>query len=135
MDKMREFDNIDRDIIKINKDSLLLRLTKCRDYYSSLNTIFGLGGIALSLVPSSYLTETFRNIGPIPGETIRGTFLSVGIFSAIFAIRSLVGWLKLRDAHDPEKITLSLVSLPVNDYPNNQATPDIANPKKKLSHK
>jgi hypothetical protein len=66
------YDNIDRDIVVVNKDTLTLKLERCKNFHNASNSAFGLGGIAISLLTSGYLTDTFRSVGPIPGETIRG---------------------------------------------------------------
>lgn len=75
MTNYREHDNTDRDIIIINKDSLLLKLFKSKEFYNSSNSAFGFMGIASAFISAGYLTETFHNVGFIPGETIRSIFI------------------------------------------------------------
>lgn len=106
---LNEHDNTDRDIIIINKDSLILKLFKSKEFYNSSNLAFGFGGIALAFVSAGYLTETFHNVGFIPGETIRSIFIVLGIISTILAGRSVLRWYKLRNGYEPEEIVKALL--------------------------
>ena len=107
--KQKIYDNADRDIIIINKDSLILKLFKSKEFYNSINSAFGFGGVALAFLLSGYLTETFHNVGYIPGETIRSIFIVLGIVFIGFTVKSLVSWFKLKDTHDPIKMVSDLL--------------------------
>jgi len=100
---------MDRDIIIINKDSLVLKLFRAKEFYNSLNSAFGFGGVALALLLSGYLTETFHNVGYIPGETIRAMFIALGLIFIGFTIKSVISWFKLKDTHDPIKMVFDLL--------------------------
>lgn len=115
----REHDNRDGDIIIINKDSLVLKLFRSKEFYNSSNSAFGFGGIASALLLAGYLTETFHGVGYIPGETIRAVFIMLGIVSAAFAIKSFLSWRKLKDTHEPVQVVSSLL---INQY----STPSVA---------
>lgn len=105
----KEHDNTDRDIIIINKDSLLLRLFKSKEFYNSSNSAFGFMGIALAFVSSGYLTETFHDIGFIPGETIRSIFIVIGVITLVLGGRSIIKWYKLKNGYEPDEIVSSLI--------------------------
>lgn len=109
-----EHNNVDSDVIKINKDSLILRLYRCKDYYASSNSAFGFGGNAIALLLAGYLTETFKNIGPIPGETIRGTFIVLGIVCLVLTLRAVIAWIQTKGEHEPKKIVESLLKKPIS---------------------
>ncbi|MDD2657062.1 MAG: hypothetical protein PHD04_00140 [Candidatus Pacebacteria bacterium] len=106
----KEHDNRDRDVIIINKDSLVLRLFRSKEFYNSSNSAFGFGGIAFASLSTGYLTETFRDIGYIPGETIRSIFIVLGIITLVLAVRSVFRWYKLKNGHEPEEIVRSLLN-------------------------
>jgi hypothetical protein len=118
----KEHDNIDRDIIKINKDSLMLKIQKCKDFYISSSSAFGFGGIALALFLGGYLTQTFHNVGFIPGETIRAIFIALGIMFALLAVKSTLIWKKFYKDHEPYQIISSLLKSekkPISSTKNN----------------
>ncbi len=106
---VKEHDNTDRDIIIINKDSLILKLFQSKEFYNSTSSAFGFVGVTLALLSAGYLTETFHNVGFIPGETVRTIFIALGLISAIFTIKSLWTWHKLKDTHEPKQIVSSLL--------------------------
>lgn len=120
----KEHDNRDRDVIIINKDSLVLKLFRSKEFYNSSNSAFGFGGIALALLSAGYLTESFRGVGYIPGETIRSIFIVLGIITLVLAVRSVFRWYKLKDGYEPEEIVRSLL--------NHQETPKTVTVKGKL---
>lgn len=101
--------NIDKDVIIVNKDSLILKLMECKDFYSSSNSFFGFGGIAISLISLSLFTETFRSTTYLSGETIRGMVLGLGLFCAIPTIFSALSWWRLRKTHEPKEIVKSFL--------------------------
>jgi len=109
MSGKKQHDNTDRDIIIINKDSLALKLFQSKEFFNSLNSAFGFGGVALALLSAGYLTETFRNVGNIPGETIRAVFIALGLIFIGFTINSLWAWFKLKDTHEPTQIVFGLL--------------------------
>jgi hypothetical protein len=104
-----EHDNSDRDIIIINKDSQLYRF---KDYISSSNGVISNLGTALTFLLAAYLTESFHNLGPIPGETVRASFIMFGMVSAGLFIRSVFGWYKTKNEYEPEKIIEGLIKTP-----------------------
>ena len=106
---LTEHDNTDRDIILINKDSLVLRLFKSKEFYNSSNSAFGFGGISIAFLSTGYITDTFHNVGFIPGETIRSIFIVLGIITFVLAGRSIFRWYKLKNGHEPEEIVNSLL--------------------------
>lgn len=106
---VKEHDNTDRDIIIINKDSLNLKLSNAKEFYNSSNSAFGFGGVAIALITSGYLTETFHSVGFIPGETIRSIFIALGIIFLGFTIKSALSWYKLRNTYEPESIVSNLL--------------------------
>jgi hypothetical protein len=85
MPDFNEYDNIDRDIIKISRDSLLLLFKDAREYFSSTTAAWGFLGIGISFLSSSILTESFRNLFYIPGETIRAVFIVLGVVTLGFS--------------------------------------------------
>lgn len=109
MTNYKEHDNTDRDIIIINKDSLLLRLYKSKEFYNSSNLAFGFMGIASAFISAGYLTETFHNLGFVPGETIRSIFIVIGIITFVLGGRSIFRWYKLKNGHEPGEIVGSLL--------------------------
>ncbi len=104
-----DHDNIDRDIIIINKDSLILKLFKSKEFYNSSNSAFGFGGISLAFLSAGYLTETFHNVGFIGGETIRSIFIVLGIITLVLTGRSTLRWYKLKNGYEPEEIVKTLL--------------------------
>lgn len=108
--KQKIYNNVDRDIIIINKDSLILKLFKSKEFFNSINSAFGFGGVALALLSAGYLTETFHNVGYIPGETIRAMFISLGLIFIGFTAKSVISWFKLKDTHDPIKMVSDLLT-------------------------
>lgn len=133
-----EHDNTDRDIIIINKDSLILKLFKSKEFYNSINSAFGFGGISVALIFSGYLTETFHNIGFIPGETIRSIFIVLGLVFLGLCIKSTISYFKLRNTNDPVKIIASLLKeeeeITIQDN-NNYIKTNIKNRIRNLSKK
>ncbi len=104
-----EHNNMDRDIIIINKDSLILKLFKSKEFYNSSNSAFGFGGIATAFLSAGYLTESFHNIGFIPGETIRSIFIVLGIIGLVLTGRSIIIWHRLKNGYQPEELVASLL--------------------------
>lgn len=115
------YDNIDRDIVVVNKDTLTLKLERCENFHNASNSAFGLGGIAISLLTSGYLTDTFRSVGPIPGETIRATFLATGLVCGAVAVKSAINWWRLRSNHKPNNVVASLMVNPIHQISQNQS--------------
>ena len=110
----REHDNVDRDVIIVNKDSLLLRLRGCKEFFSSTTAGFGYAGMAITLLSSAVLTENFRSIGAIPGETIRTTFIVLGITTTVLAGRCALRWLQNHKFNEPETIVEGLTQKKFN---------------------
>ena len=109
MTEQIEHDNIDRDIIKINKDSLLLRILHCKEYYTSQVAAPTFFGISVSLLIPGFLSEAFRNMGPIPGETIRSSLLVLGVVSFVLSGYFFWKWYRSRETHEPKTIVNSLL--------------------------
>lgn len=108
--EFNKHDNIDREVIEISKDSLRLRLERCARYAVVPVEIGGYGGVALTLLSSAFLTESFHSVWNIPGETIRATFLFGGIASAARSIYQVWRWNQTKEEHTPEAIISSLSS-------------------------
>ena len=104
-----EHDNIDRDIIKINKNSLLLRIIHCKVYYTSLTATPTFLGISISLLVPGFLAESYKTIGPVPGETVRIILIVLGVVALTLTIFFFFQWLRLRDTHDPKNIIESMM--------------------------
>ena len=104
-----EHDNIDRDIIIINKDSLLLRILHCKEYYTSQIAAPTFFGISISLLIPGFLSESFRSMGPIPGETIRSSLLVLGIIAFVLSGYFFWKWYRSRETHEPQTIVNSLL--------------------------
>lgn len=104
-----EHDNVDRDVIKINKDSLLLRIANCKEYYTSLVAAPTFLGISVSLLIPGLLAEAFKTIEPVPGETIRTSLLVLGIVTLVLSGYFFIKWHRLRDTHEPRSIIESMI--------------------------
>lgn len=104
-----EHDNIDRDIIIINKDSLLLRILHCKEYYTSQVAAPTFFGISISLLVPGFLSESFRNMGPIPGETIRSSILVLGVIALVLSGYFFWKWYRSRETHEPHTIVNNLL--------------------------
>lgn len=115
MSNLKEHDNTDRDIIIINKDSLLLRILHCKDYYTSQVAAPTFLGIAISLMVPGLLSESFRNIGPVPGETIRVSLIVLGVITFVLAGYFFWKWYQSKDTHEPQNIINSLLKNNKND--------------------
>lgn len=109
-DEFRTHDHIDRDIIHINKDGLLLRLQACAASASAASNFWGLLGIAIALLSAGLLTETFHPLFMIPGETFRAIFLLGGIACSILAVISGTKWYQQSDENRPENIVARLAT-------------------------
>lgn len=102
-------DNIDRDVIEVSKDSLLLKIKGAKEFYTSTQSAWGFGGLALTLLTSAFLTESFVSILVIPGETIRMTFLALGVVCLAICVRNVHRWYRGKGKYDPEIIVGSLL--------------------------
>ena len=104
----RYHDRIDRDVIKVSKDSLRLRLEDCAKYAALPAEVVGYGGIAITLLAAAFLSESIHNLWIIPGETVRSAFLVGGIVAiCITASKGLRGYRSGKE-HTPGAIIREL---------------------------
>ena len=101
-------DNVDYDLVEINKDSLLLKLKECAEYSSLPAEVRGYGGLALTLSTVAFFTETSRGLWVISGETIQASFLVGAIVATAITLRKAIKWYTIRDGYTPEAIVRSL---------------------------
>jgi hypothetical protein len=102
------YDNVDYDVVEVNKDTLLLKLRDCEKYASASNETLTYASIALTLFAAVFFTETSRGIWTISGETIQATFLVGGIATTICALYKAVKWYRAKGTFTPEAIIKSL---------------------------
>lgn len=95
-------DNIDYEVIEVNKDTLLLRMRDCASYASLPSETVGYAGISLTLLSSAFLSETMRGIWVISGATVHAAFLVGGVVAALATVYKAMRWYQVRDAHSPE---------------------------------
>lgn len=102
--------NIDTEIIRINKNSLFLHFKEIQSNSSIPTEAATYGGLFLTLLTSAFLTEKFHDLWSIPGETIRSAFLVGAIISLLYSIYNFMSWYKNRNKFTPEGILESLVN-------------------------
>jgi hypothetical protein len=103
------YDNIDYDVVEVNKDRLLLKFRDCEKYASLPAETVTYTSIAISLFATVFFTETARGLWTISGETIQAAFLVGGIVSSITAINKGRKWYQTKDTYTPESIIKSLI--------------------------
>lgn len=108
MPDIKEHDNVDKDVIKINKDSLLLRIIHCKEHYISQTAAPTLFGVSISLLIPGFISESFKNVGAVPGETIRMSLLVLGVVALVFSGYFAWKWYWSKDAHNPNTIIKNL---------------------------
>ena len=110
MQKPQIHDNTDSDVIVINKSKLENHLHLIQEFYTSSSNAIGLFGVSIALGTTSLITDNFRNLGPIPGETIRAVFIVLAIVAFVLSIRFGLSWHKLKDQHGPKTLVKNLLN-------------------------
>ena len=114
--KFNRYDNVDYDVVEVNKDTLLLKFRDCKKYACIPNETVTYASIALTLFATVFFTETSRGIWTISGETIQATFLVGAIASTICALYKGIRWYHVKGTFTPEAIIKSLtqeINVPV----------------------
>lgn len=117
------YDNIDREVVKISKDKLLLHLKGCAENALVPSEARSYAGLALTLLASALLTDHFYDFWGVPGETIRAAFIIGGIISAILAGSRGWKWHQAKDKYTPEEIIKELTITP-----EHKTTPLLSSP-------
>jgi predicted membrane channel-forming protein YqfA (hemolysin III family) len=108
--KTRVHDHTDGDLILINKTKLAHHLHINHQFANSLSAALGWLGIAVALAIAAVVTEKFRNVGPISGDTIRALFLMLAAVFGLFAIKTGWHWYKHKDKYQPEDFVENLMT-------------------------
>lgn len=90
--QFRTHDNVDRDLIRINKDKLILEFDRGIDAATASRAIAPYGGLALTLFSAVFLTEKFHGISVVSGDTIRSAFLLGGIAMSVLTMYNVYQW-------------------------------------------
>ncbi len=107
--KPKIHDNTDPDVIAINRTKLAYNLELVRRFCFSASTTFTWFGLGITFIVTTLITEKFKDIGSIPGETIRAVFIVLGIVGLGFFIKDGWRWLNLRKKYDPEILVKDLL--------------------------
>lgn len=103
-------DNTDADLIVINKTKLAYTLELVRRFCSSVNNVLAWLGLGITFLLTSLITEAFKQVGAIPGETIRAVFTALGIVSLGLCVKAIFNWYKLKNKYDPDALVLDLLN-------------------------
>jgi hypothetical protein len=109
-EEFKYHDNIDRDVIQVGRDSLLLLMKGCREYFAAEPAAWGYAGMAASLLVPAFLAEGFKNLLSVPGETVRAIIIVLGIVMLGFSGYYTRRWYLGRGEHDPDKIINRLLT-------------------------
>ncbi|MDP3948888.1 MAG: hypothetical protein Q8Q17_02990 [bacterium] len=107
--KPKIHDNTDQDVIAINRTKLSYNLELVRRFCFSAATVLTWLGLATTFIVTALITDKFKNIGSIPGETIRTVFIFLGIAGFILFIKDGWRWYKLKDKYDPDALVKELL--------------------------
>jgi len=89
-------DNTDKDVIVISKSKLSSIVQSNKEFCVSSSTTLIWLGFSITFVLTALVTEKFKNIGVIPGETIRMVCIVLALVIFVIFIRNGIKWLKLR---------------------------------------
>lgn len=104
----RVHDHTDGDLILIHKGILAGYLSESNTTTSSGSFSLSWFGVSTALLSASYLTEKFRDFGPISGSTVRAVFITGGLVSLGFTVHQLLKWWKRRKDHTATAILRNL---------------------------
>ncbi|HEY4509451.1 MAG TPA: hypothetical protein VJC15_00485 [Candidatus Paceibacterota bacterium] len=107
--KPKIHDNTDPDVIAINRTKLAYNLELVRRFCFSASTTLTWFGLGITFIVTTLVTERFKDIGIIPGETIRAVFIVLGIAAFGLFIKDGWRWLSLRKRYDPDILVKELL--------------------------
>ena len=93
--KFNTHDNIDREVVVINKSSLLL-VKECEQRILMPHSMTASIGATLTLGTSALLTEKFHDAWSIPGETIRSAFIFGTIAALVSSVYFCIRWFQTK---------------------------------------
>jgi len=108
-------DNTNPDVIAINRTKLSYNLELVRRFCISSSNTFAWIGLGATFLTTSFLTEKFKNIGVVPGETIRAVFIVLGIVCLLSAVKDGWRWYKLKKRYDPDALVEKLLETDPQD--------------------
>lgn len=103
-DEFRYYDKIDRDVIQVNKDTLLLRISEVKDFSSATGSMWGWFSAALSFLLTALFAGNVSPVFGISGSAIRGAAFSWGLITLFLAGRSAYIWWKKQSNFTPESV-------------------------------
>jgi len=103
-------DNTDDDVISINKSKLSSIIQLAKEFYISSSITLVWLGFAITFATTALVTEKFKDIGVIPGETIRMVYIVLSLVTFVLFVRNGIKWLRLKNRHEPEVLVDELLN-------------------------
>ncbi len=108
--KPKIYDHTDGDVIMINKSSLVNAFELVRSYaHSSAGWISSLA-FSVNFFLVAFVSESFKNFGPVTGDNIRSVVIVLGILTFLFSVYLFSIWFRLREKYHPDELVKNLTS-------------------------
>lgn len=112
-------DHTENELVLIGKESLRGHLIRSSSTAAAGAMARGLLMTAAVLWTAALLSNSFRDIGSVPGETVRAAFMAMGVIAAVTGFVEAFRWTEYRKDHDAENVVTRLTSAeprPLKDH-------------------